>query len=285
MLEKNWMESRYTIGSLVARSAAMQRLVKQAGQHIHSDNPLLIVGETGTGKGVLARAMHNSSLRSNRPFLSVAASRLTPDSLDSVLFGATAREQGVMSRSDGGSLVVTGIEELVPMAQERLLQILEKAEYTTSAGERKSLDARLMLTGHSGELATQLSRGVFSEILYSRISETVLSMPTLAERNADIPYLVADVLQSFASRERVPRPSVPYHYMELLTRVEWPENVRQLRNHVESVMSLSNGQFDPAILLAHFEEIESPQTLKSLAHDLLQRLVNSPQTASAHASS
>ena len=283
MLEKNWMESRYTIGSLVARSAAMQRLVKQAGLHLHKDSPLLIVGEPGTGKSVLARAIHNSSLRSNRPYVSISASRLTPESLDKVLFGTTDGEQGAMSRSVGGSLVISDLEELAPLAQERLTQVLDKDEFSTARGERRSLDARLMFTGNSGELATQLSRGVFSESLYNRISETVLSMPTLAERNADIPYLVADVLQSFASRERVPRPSVPYHYMELLTRVEWPENVRQLRNHVESVMSLSNGQFDPAILLAHFEEIESPQTLKSLAHDLLQRLVNSPQTATASA--
>ncbi len=283
MLEKNWMESRYTIGSLVARSAAMQRLVKQAGQHIHSERPLLIVGESGTGKGVLARAIHNSSLRSSGPFLSVAASRLTPDSLDSVLFGQTAREQGVITRSHGGSLVITGIEQLLPIAQERLLQTLERAEYTTSAGERMTLDARLMLTAHAGDLAAQLSRGMFSENLYGKISESVLTVPTLAERNADIPYLVADVLQSFAARERVTRPSVPYHYMELLTRVEWPENVRQLRNHVESVMSLSNGQFDPAILLAHFEEIESPQTLKSLVHDLLERMVSSPKTAAVSA--
>lgn len=282
MLDKNWMESRYTIGSLVARSAAMQRVVKLASLQIESPARLLIVGETGTGKTVLARAIHNSSSRAGKPFVAVAAHRLTPNSLDNVLLG-TPGEPGVFARAEGGTMILTGIEDLSPLAQERIGQVLDSGVYTNTAGQRVPVETRMMFTAHSGELAERISRGMFAEDMYSRISQAVISMPTLAERNADIPYLVSDVLQAFAARERVTRPSVPYHYMELLTRVEWPENVRQLRNHVESVMSLSSGKFDPEILLAHFEEIESPQTLRGLVHDLLQKLVAAPKTASAMA--
>lgn len=283
MLDKNWMESRYTIGSLVARSAAMQRIVKVASLQIESPARLLIVGETGTGKTVLARAIHNSSSRASKPFVAVAAHRLTPDALDNVLFG-NPDEPGIFARSVDGTLAVTGIEDMSALAQERLGQVLETGVFTNPSGQPQPLTARVMFTAHSGELAEKLSRGMFSEDAYSRFSQAVITMPTLAERNADIPYLVSDVLQMFAARERVARPSVPYHYMELLTRVEWPENIRQLRNHVESVMSLSSGKFDPEILLAHFEEIESPQTLRGLVHELLQKLVASPQTATATAS-
>ena len=282
MLTKNWMESRYTIGSLVARSAAMQRLIKQAGMQINNDSPLLVVGETGTGKTLLARSIHNSSSRVSRPFVSAASERLTPNAADGVLFGTTS-EKGLLARSESGTLLITGVENLAPMAQERLCKLIDDGKYTTASGDQKKLDMRMMFTGNSGVLAERMSHGMFSEDLYARISGSVLSMPSLSERNADIPYLVVDVLQAFAARERVSRPTVPYHYMELLTRVEWPENVQQLRNHVESVMALSNGHFDPAILLAHFDEIESPQTLKGLVRDLLQRLVTSSNAVAAAA--
>ncbi len=282
MLSKNWMESRYTIGSLVARSAAMQRLVKQAGLQINETSPLLIVGETGTGKSLLARAMHNSSIRAEKPFVSVSSERLAPNAVESVLFGSD-EVKGVLARSTGGTLLFTNIEELSPMAQERLCRIIDENVAASQSDKSATSRTRLMFTAHSGDLAERLSRGMFSESAYHAMSPFVLTMPTLSERNADIPYLVADVLHTFATRERVVRPSVPYHYMELLTRVEWPENVRQLRNHVESVMALSNGKFEPAVLLAHFDEIESPQTLKALVQELLQKLVSSPQTAGASA--
>lgn len=282
MLTKNWMESRYTIGSLVARSAAMQRLIKQAGLQINSESPLLIVGASGTGKSLLARSIHNSSARVGKPFVSAAAERLTPNMADDILLG-TLKEKGLLARAESGTLLLTGVENLSPMAQERLRKVIDDGFYTSQAGQRTKCEMRMLFTGNSGELAERMSHGMFSEDLYERVSKSVLTMPSLAERNADIPYLVVDVLQTFAARERVPRPTVPYHYMELLTRVDWPDNVQQLRNHVESVMALSNGQFDPAILLAHFEEIESPQTLKGLVRDFLQKLVTSPQSATAGA--
>lgn len=280
---KNWMESRYTIGTLVARSAAMRRLVDQATLQVHGDNPVLIVGDTGTGKRLLARALHNSSERATGPFVTMPSERLTPESMETLLFGSGKGEIGVFERADDGTLLFTGVETLSPVAQERLCQVLDSGSYRTARQERRDITARILCTAHSGELASLLAKGAFSEALYERMSFSVLSMPSLAERNADIPYLVQDVLQNFAERERVQRPSVPYHYMELLTRVEWPENARQLRNHIESVMALSEGRFEPAILLAHFDQIESPQSLKGLVRELLQRLVASPQTATASA--
>ncbi|MBK6766020.1 MAG: sigma-54-dependent Fis family transcriptional regulator [bacterium] len=283
MMVKNWMESRYTIGTLVARSAAMRRLVDQATLQVQSENPVLIVGDIGTGKRLLARALHNSSDRVDRPFVTMPAERLVPDALETLLFGSSKGEIGAFERADTGTLLLTGVESLSPVAQERLNQVFESGVYRTAKQELRDCSARVLCTAHSGQLASLLAKGAFAESLYEKMSYSVLSMPSMAERNADIPYLVQDVLQTFAERERVPRPSVPYHYMELLTRVEWPENARQLRNHVESVMALSEGRFEPAILLAHFDQIESPQTLKGLVRDLLQRLVASPETAAASA--
>ncbi len=280
---KNWMESRYTIGTLVARSAAMRRLTEQAERVVQKPTPVLIVGEIGTGKRLLARAIHNSSDRANRPFVHMPVERLTPESMEQLLVGSLRGEVGVFERAQGGTLLFGNIEDLSLVAQERLANAFASGAIRTAKGETLKLNMRIMCTANSREMAAKLSIGMFSEELYQSISSDVLSMPGLAERNADIPYLVQDILQNFAERERVSRPSVPYHYMELLTRVEWPENARQLRNHVESVMALSEGRFDPAVLLAHFDEIESPQTLKGLVKDLLQKLLPAPQAASATA--
>lgn len=280
---KNWMESRYTIGTLVARSAAMRRLTEQAERVVQKPTPVLIVGEAGTGKRLLARAIHNSSERANLPFVHMPVERLTPESMEQLLVGSLRGEIGVFERAQGGTLLLGNIEDLSLVAQERLANAFASGAIRTAKGETLKLNMRIMCTANSREMAAKLSIGMFSEELYQSISSDVLSMPSLAERNADIPYLVQDILQNFAERERVSRPSVPYHYMELLTRVEWPENARQLRNHVESVMALSEGRFDPAVLLAHFDEIESPQTLKGLVKDLLQKLLPAPQAASATA--
>lgn len=283
MMIKNWMESRYTISTLVARSAAMRRLVGQASRVAQNSGPVLIVGDEGTGKKLLARAIHNSSAREATPFVCIPAERLTCDTTEHLLEGTVRGEVGAFERAQDGTLLFSGIQNLSAVAQERLARIMSEGEFRTAKGESKPLTMRIMCSAHSGELAEELATGRFSEELYEALSMDVLSMPSLAERTADIPYLVQSTLQAFADRERVKKPSVPYHYMELLTRVEWPENVRQLKNHVESVLALSQGQFDPAILLAHFDEIESPQSLRSLARDLLHKLLPSTQVAAASA--
>jgi DNA-binding NtrC family response regulator len=117
-----------------------------------------------------------------------------------------------------------------------------------------------------------LKSGHFSRDLFTRLSQSTLRMPSLAERQADIPFLVRDLLEQFAQREQIPIPTVPYHYMEMLTKVSWPENIRQLRNHLESVMVLSEGQFHPEVLLAHFDQVQAPATIKGAFQTLLGKL-------------
>jgi DNA-binding NtrC family response regulator len=270
---KNWMESRYTLGSLIARSDAMRAILPEAERAANGAERLMIVGDTGVGKKLLARAIHYSGIRSSKPFVTLHCERLIPENVDRILLGEPYEQtKGKLEEAAESTLLLAGIENLCPVAQERLLHLLKEETFTTGSGETRMNDARILATACSDALTEQLSQGSFPQELYEMLSESSLIMPSMAERADDIPFIVADVLREFSARERIETPAVPFHYMELLTKVEWPQNAQQLRNHLESVMALCEGTFEPAILLAHFEEIETPQTIRAAVHSLLTRL-------------
>jgi DNA-binding NtrC family response regulator len=274
-MNKNWMESRYTLGSIVARSNVMQQIMPEVQKSAAGGTRLLIVGETGVGKKMLARAIHYGGTRAQGPFVSVPCERLTPDSVDRIFFGEEDAP-GILEKAAGGTLVLSGLEDLGPIAQDRLMAVLREE---SSSSDKNSF--RIIATACIEDLMEAVERGTFPTELHEMLSESTIAMPALSERVADIPYIVNDVLKEFAARERIETPSVPFHYMELLTKVAWPENAQQLRNHLESVMALSNGVFDPEILLAHFEEIEAPQTIRAAVHNLLTKLSGESSLASA----
>jgi DNA-binding NtrC family response regulator len=281
-MTKNWMESRYTLGSLVVRSDAMKRILPDAQAAANSNTRLLIFGEKGVGKKALARAVHYSGIRRSKPFVTLQCSRLLPDTVDRILFG-TDNSVGVLEEASEGTLLLADIDELGPVAQDRIISVLNEETYTNEHGETRSRDFRIVATADSKELSQECERGTFAAALFNMLTESTIEMPSLAEREADIPFLVADILKEFAARERIDTPSVPYHYMELLTKVAWPENALQLRNHLESVMVLSDGVFEPDILLAHFEEIEAPQTIRAAVQSLLARLSSQSESSLASA--
>jgi DNA-binding NtrC family response regulator len=279
-MNKNWMESRYTLGSIVARSKVMQQIMPDVEKAVSENTSLLIVGEIGVGKKTLARAIHYSGSRAEKPFVSLPCERLTPDQVDGILFGDND-SPGVLDEAMGGTLLLTDLEDLGPIAQDRILTFLREEASMTVDSASPSKSSRIMATADTEELSEAIMKGSFLGELHEMLSETTIEMPPLSARIADVPYLVNGILQEFAKRERIETPSVPYHYMELLTKVAWPENARQLRNHLESVMALSEGNFDPEILLAHFEEIESPQTIRAAVFNLLSKLSGENNIASA----
>ncbi|MBU1983857.1 hypothetical protein KJ815_05550, partial [bacterium] len=138
--------------------------------------------------------------------------------------------------------------------------------------DKRKVTCRVVATGNRAALEEQVRYGRFSMDLLQWLSQSELRMPSLSERREDIPKLVMAILRDFAQREHVAAPSVPYHYMELLMTVSWPENVRQLRNHVESVIALSNGVFDPEIIREHFQPAASSATIKGALHMLWNKL-------------
>jgi len=188
---------------------------------------------------------------------------LTVEILDRVLFGDRwSNVPGKIEEAEGGTLLLTEVEDLTPVAQERLAKVLTDGRYTTACGDTRILSCRIIATGNRAVVEKAVRTGAFSSELFSMLSQETIRMPSLDERREDIPELAMTILRGLADRERIDVPSVPYHYLELLTHVAYSENVRQLRNHIESVMVLSGGEFDPAIIREHFIPETSTGTLK-----------------------
>jgi two-component system response regulator GlrR len=257
---------------VVANSRAMRETVAAGMQAALRSEPILIHGNSGSGKSFLARTIHDQSCPYG-PFVSVACEALTPDVLHSTFYGdKSTNSLGVFEMAEEGTLLLTGIENLSPLAQEHLKQAISTGRYTNHLLDRRAFGCRVMTTGNLTELKRIVESGVFDSALYKDMSSISIRMPDLADRKEDIPALSVYILDELATRERIERPSVPYHYMDLLIKVPWHDNVRQLRNHLESVMVLSNGQFDPEIILEHFVTEESPATIKGAFQALWRKV-------------
>ncbi len=262
-----------TLDSLIATSPAMRAVVQTAQRLARSDDPVFVDGPVGTGRKLVARMIHEESPRGHQPLATIHCGKLTVDVLDRVLFGDRGNGMpGKFEEAEGGSLLLIDIEDLSPVAQERLLGILDQSRYITASGETRTVNCRLLATGDGDELRRRMRLSQFSETLFEKLGVERLRLPALTERREDIPDLVNEVLRELSVRSRIEMPVVPYHYMELLTHVAWPENVRQLRNHIESVMVLSGGEFDPQIIREHFMTEGSPATIKGAVQTLWSRL-------------
>ncbi|RPH93009.1 sigma-54-dependent Fis family transcriptional regulator, partial [candidate division KSB1 bacterium] len=245
-MERKNSENQQALNRMVAVSRAMHEIVKTALKLANGSGPVFVDGETGTGKKLLAQMLHEEGPRKAQPLAIVRCEALSVEALDRVLFGeAHSSKIGKLEEAAEGTLLLLNLEDLGAVAQERLLTVFEQGRYRTALGETRALSCRCICTGNKKEIEKQARLGQFSADLFKRLTPSVIRMPSLSERHDDIPHLVIDILHSFAERERIEQPVVPYHYMELLMMVSWPENVRQMRNHLESVMALSEGEFNP----------------------------------------
>lgn len=273
LTEGQIMYSPRTLETIVAVSRAMHNMLAIAREVASGPQTVFIDGEEGTGRKLVARVIHEEGPNGFRPLVTVRCDALTVDCMDRILFGdRRSGDTGKFDEAAGSTLLLTNLERLNPVAQERLLSLLEKGRYVSRTDELRPITFRVISTGNYKEIEQSLRLGRFSGELFEKLSATALYVPSLSERREDIPHLVVEILHGLAKRERIEPPAVPYHYMELLMNVAWPENVRQLRNHVESVMVLSEGNFDPAIIEEHFVTEGSAGTIKNAVQSLWSKL-------------
>ena len=235
---------------MVGRSRVMQDLYQQIDSLAKSDAPILIVGETGAGKELVARALHAQSGRSAGPFVPVNAGALPETMLESELFGhakgaftgAVSGRAGKIVSASGGTLLLDEIETIPPKAQVQLLRVLEDGlVHPLGEDTPRRADIRLLATTKAN-LQDEVRLGRMREDFYHRIAVLSILVPPLRERPEDVPLLVSHFLRHAAARNGIPVPEVPETTLGEMLRHAWPGNVRELKNAIERMVITSHQQ-------------------------------------------
>jgi two-component system response regulator AtoC len=233
-------------GDFLSSSPRIAQIKEIARQVAGTDVPVLILGESGVGKEVLARFIHAQAARADKPFIKVNCAALPNDLLESELFGyergaftgAMGDKPGKFELADKGTILLDEIGEMSPHLQAKLLHVLQDGEYTRLGGRRAvRVDARV-LASTNRKLSEAVSKGQFREDLYYRLDVISIEIPPLRERPQDIPLLCRFFVEKYAARYESSVRELPVGLMDALIRYEWPGNVRQLENVVRRFLIL-----------------------------------------------
>ncbi|ADO50388.1 sigma-54-dependent response regulator transcription factor ZraR [[Enterobacter] lignolyticus] len=236
---------------MVGRSPAMQHLLNDIAMVAPSDATVLIHGDSGTGKELVARALHASSARGEKPLVTLNCAALNESLLESELFGhekgaftgADKRREGRFVEADGGTLFLDEIGDISPLMQVRLLRVIQEREVQrVGSNQTISVDVRLIAATHR-DLAQEVSAGRFRQDLYYRLNVVTIEMPSLRQRREDIPLLAEHFLQRYAGRNRKAVKGFTPQAMDLLIHYDWPGNIRELENAIERAVVLLTGEF------------------------------------------
>ncbi|MGJ4906200.1 sigma-54-dependent transcriptional regulator [Bradyrhizobium sp. HKCCYLRH2060] len=268
---------------LIGTSEAMRRVQKTIGRAADADATVLIRGETGTGKELVARALHVHSRRSASPFIAVNCAAIPRDLLESELFGhvkgsftgASSDRAGAFRDAGSGTLFLDEIGDMPPSMQAKILRALQERVITPVGGKPVKVSARVVAATHR-DLARLVASGAFREDLYYRLNVIPIELPPLRERAQDILPLAGHFL-ALASEGR-PRPQLTDAAIDKLAHAPWPGNVRELRNVIERACVLTQGVLIDADDLditdaPHDEETETSTDLPAAVARLEERLI------------
>ena len=242
---------------LITRASAMEDLLSQARRVAASDASVCIFGASGTGKELLARAIHRASPRAQAPFVAVNCGAIPEGLLESELFGhkkgsftgAVADRRGLFQAAQGGTLFLDEIGDMPLPLQVKLLRALEERKIRpVGSHEQHDVDVRVIAATHR-KLEELIASGQFREDLYYRLNVVKLYIPTLVERREDIPLLANHFLSRLAERYRKNRLALAPEAMQLLVSAQWPGNVRQLLNVIEQAVALAPTEVIPESLV------------------------------------
>jgi transcriptional regulator with PAS, ATPase and Fis domain len=274
------------VEDLATTNEAMARCLRLAALAAKSDVPVVLLGETGTGKTLLAHAIHNSSARAKQPFVSFNASAMSDTLLESQLFGHergafTGAQQAVKGKfelANGGTLFLDEISEMSPLAQVKILRVLEYGEFERLGSERMlKCDARVICATNCS-LRERVVQEKFREDLYHRLNGLTLLIPPLRERLEELPALIAAELKAAAKSEGKTITAIHPQAMERLTSYPWPGNLRELSHTVRTMTLFCDG---PVILPQHV--VFPPDLATTPNHkDGAQPDPNLPKTNSGH---
>jgi len=243
------INARHREDGMVGHSPAFVNVLNQVGIIAKSDSTTLIQGETGTGKEVIARAIHNQSLRSHGPFVKLNCAAIPGALLESELFGhergaftgAIAQTKGRFQQADDGTLFLDEIGDLPLELQPKLLRALQEQEFER-LGSCHTIRVNVRVVAATNQdLAQLVSAKQFRADLYYRLNVIPIYLPPLRERADDIPELVQHFVSTFSARLNKPIETIPEEVMEFLKFHDWPGNIRELQNFIERAVVMSPG--------------------------------------------
>ncbi|MBN2345421.1 MAG: sigma 54-interacting transcriptional regulator [Candidatus Aminicenantes bacterium] len=253
------LEGKFHIGDLASRSPMMQRVFEVLPAVAASPSTVLLLGETGTGKELVARTIHALSPRNNGPFIAVNCGALPETLLESELFGYKAGaftgahkdKPGRFAMARGGTLLLDEIAEISPALQVKLLRVLQDRVYEPLGATRSEKADTRIITATNKDLGERMRRGQFREDLYYRVNVVRVELPPLRRRKEDIPLLVGQFIARFNRLQRKEIEGISPEALSLLIAHEWPGNIRELENVIEHAFILCRGG---AIAIEHLPE-------------------------------
>ncbi len=288
--EKLYLEdeirSEMNFAQIVGKSAPLRRVLKQVETVAPTDSTVLIYGDTGTGKELIARAIHDLSPRRSKPFVKLNCAAIPTGLLESELFGhekgaftgAIAQRIGRFEVANGGTIFLDEIGEVPLELQTKLLRVLQEREFERLGSSRTlRTDARL-IAATNRDLETMVSEQRFRSDLFFRLNVFPVHVPPLRERHGDIPLLVRHFTQQFSRRMNRVIETIPSATMDALSRYHWPGNIRELQNVIERAVIISTGpalnidisdlKFSKADLPA--KKPASPKSTNGALHSVLE---------------
>jgi two-component system, NtrC family, response regulator HydG len=266
------LEKQSSFGGIIGSGPAMEELFSTLKLVAPSDATVLISGETGTGKELVASALHHESGRRTASFVKVNCAALNENLLESELFGheegaftgAVARRKGCFEQADGGTLFLDEIGDMSLPTQTKILRVLQEGELNRLGGsETIHVDVRLLAATHK-DLQEMIKKGTFRQDLFFRLSVVPVTLPPLRERWSDIPELAALFLERYAVKNRKDLKGFHPEVMRILMHFAWPGNIRELENTVERAVILCQGE------QITVQEL-SPQVLSGETHSQEQK--------------
>ena len=251
---------------IIGNSAALESVLDQVEQVAPTDSTVLIEGETGTGKELIAHALHNASQRCGRAFIKLNCAAIPLDLLESELFGhekgaftgAIAQKIGRFEMADKGTLFLDEVGDIPPALQPKLLRVLQEQEFERlGSGHTHKVNVRLVAATNRN-LVTMVARGQFRSDLYYRLNVFPILLPALRERRRDIPALVTHFVKTFSCRMGKEVASIPPETMAAFQWYSWPGNIRELQNLVERAVILSRDGVLPNPLHKRRTEVMPP---------------------------
>jgi DNA-binding NtrC family response regulator len=243
------VDDRFQFGNILGEHPSMQRLMKNVAQVARSRATVLIHGETGTGKELIAAAIHQNSKRKDKPFIRLNCASLSETLLESELFGhergsftgAMSRREGRFKQADGGTLFLDEVSEIPASVQIKLLRFLQEREFERVGGnETLKVDVRVVAATNRN-LNQRVDEGRFREDLYYRLKVVQLDVPPLRVRRSDIPLLAQTFLREYAAENDRPVQGLTEEALQYLMIYPWPGNVRELENAIERAVVMCDG--------------------------------------------